>query len=231
MCMKKTFTYLLIFLSSFVFGQISISPKTLTHTLSEESEYLYTLKITNSSATPTTLWWKLVKSPSFPSVWTTQTCDLSLCYADNIDECPPTRGNLIPANTTVTFTIHIDPHNLSGSSKMSIKLFNDKEFKNLVAETDPDGTVIADKTLSTKSTTASGELKIFPNPTDDYFVIKNDHQVARVGIYNIIGKEIRSYKHQSNYYYDVSDLTKGVYIVRLLDNRSKTLKSIRLSIR
>jgi hypothetical protein len=228
--MKRFFTLLLLLFTLSTFGQIAISPKTLALTTTEETDYLYTLKITNSGNTATTVWWRLNKSNTIPTAWATQTCDLSLCYSDNIDECPPNRGNVIPANSTVTFTIHLFPNKAGGSGKMYLQLFGDNGFKNLLAETDPNATVIADKTLDVASIT-SPDLKIYPNPATDFFVIKNDVAVARVGIYNIVGKEIRSYRHQSNYYYDVSDLNQGMYIVRLLDSRNKTLKSIRLSVK
>nr|MBP9195901.1 T9SS type A sorting domain-containing protein [Saprospiraceae bacterium] len=49
------------------------------------------------------------------------------------------------------------------------------------------------------------------------------------GIFNILGKEIKSFRHTPGNSYEIDDLSRGIYIVRMLDARGKTLKSIRLS--
>jgi hypothetical protein len=222
-----TLTFLLFFLG--LSGQISIVPNSLALTISEEGDYLYTLTVANAGSNPATVWWKLAKGSNFPSAWTTQTCDNNTCYAPNFDECPPNKSNIIPANGTSTFTIHFYPNGAVGTAKLAMQLFSDKSFKNMVAETDPEANVVADKTVGTKFASQGADLKIFPNPADDYFVIKNDNNVAKVGIFNIVGKEVRSYKHNPGNTYEIDDLSRGIYIVRMLDARGKTIKSIRLS--
>ena len=223
-----TFLFLAVF-SSIAVGQISINPNSMAITMSEDGDHLYTFTISNAGATDVKVWWKLVKGAGYPSAWSTQTCDSWTCYAPDLDECPSNKGNVIAANSTTTFTVHFYPNSVSGTSKMHMQLYSDKNFNNLIVETDPDANIIADKTLGVKSNTGSGDLKLFPNPADDYFTIKNDNGVSKVGIFNIVGKEIRSYRHSAGNSYDVSDLIRGVYIVRLMDAKSKTLKSIRLS--
>ncbi|MBK8701749.1 MAG: T9SS type A sorting domain-containing protein [Saprospiraceae bacterium] len=223
-----TLTILLAFTA--VRSQISMTPSTLSVIVSEEiPEYVYNITVTNSASAPTSLWWKVQKAAGFPSAWETYTCDLNQCYLPGLEECPASKPNVIPANTTVSFTYHFDPNGSVGQGKVWFQLYSDKSFKTLVAETDPEGTIIADKTLNTKYTSPSSDLKLFPNPTDDYFIIKNDNGVAKVGIFNIVGKEMVTYRHTPGNSYDVSDLSRGIYIVRLLDNRGKTIKSIRLS--
>ena len=54
------------------------------------------------------------------------------------------------------------------------------------------------------------------------------NNVAKVGIFNIVGKEVRSYRHNPGNTYEIDDLSRGIYIVRMLD-AEETIKSIRLS--
>lgn len=70
---------------------------------------------------------------------------------------------------------------------------------------------------------------IYPNPTFDSFSIKNDEQVAGVSVFNIIGKEVLTEKHHSGIEHNVSELKRGIYLVRLKDENDEVLKVIRLT--
>jgi hypothetical protein len=227
--MKHIFTLLFAFMLSSMVAQVAITPGTLSAVLSEDNpEYVYTLTVTNSASTPVSVWWKVGKPTNFPAQWKTFVCDINQCYVPGLEECPASKPNVILGNSTATFTFHLNPSNQVATSKMWLQLYSDKSFKTLVAETDKDAVVVADKLLSIKNT-FSNDIKIFPNPAEDYFTIKNDAGVTKVGIYNIVGKEIDTYKHVIGNTYNVSNYVRGLYIVRLIDNRGKTLKSIRLN--
>ncbi|MCZ2338502.1 MAG: T9SS type A sorting domain-containing protein, partial [Chitinophagales bacterium] len=72
------------------------------------------------------------------------------------------------------------------------------------------------------------DIKVFPNPTTDYFQINNGVNVKKVIIYNMFGKEIRVANNYTNTLHDVTDLKSGMYIVKMLDDRNKVVKSIKL---
>ncbi len=72
------------------------------------------------------------------------------------------------------------------------------------------------------------DIKVFPNPTTDYFQINNGVNVKKVIIYNMFGKEIRVASNSANTLHDVTDLKSGMYIVKMLDDRNKIVKSIKL---
>jgi len=73
------------------------------------------------------------------------------------------------------------------------------------------------------------DVMLYPNPATDFFVIKNDKNVASVVIYNIIGKAIKTNQHNKGNVYSVEDLQKGFYIVRLFDHKNQVLKVLRLN--
>lgn len=72
------------------------------------------------------------------------------------------------------------------------------------------------------------DLSIYPNPTTDFFLIKNGTKVDQVVIYNWLGKRIESYTHYKGRIYNVEDLDKGIYIVRLFNKNNKAIKVVRL---
>jgi len=71
----------------------------------------------------------------------------------------------------------------------------------------------------TEFQSSKASLELFPNPTADVFFVKNDNSVAKVIVYNIIGKEIKQYIHTKGEGYSVSSYDTGIYIVRLFDRR------------
>lgn len=71
-------------------------------------------------------------------------------------------------------------------------------------------------------------LSIYPNPTTDFFLIKNGKKVDQVVIYNWLGKRIESYTHYKGRIYNVEDLDEGIYIVRLFNKNNKAIKVVRL---
>ncbi len=73
------------------------------------------------------------------------------------------------------------------------------------------------------------KFEMFPNPTSDYLNIQlpNNIITASVGIYDMVGKqvlltEIDKYNHNLN----VSELSKGVYIVRLITQGKTGLRKL-----
>ncbi len=228
--MKRLYILVLLFLLRVgINAQVSISPSTLSTTISESVEHVYKITVTNNGNTPASIWWQINKGANFPMKWKAYFCDDNFCYTPAIEFCPPTKPNVVPAKTTTSWTFHLDPDNLSTSGKVQLQFFSDATRKTLIAETEKDALVVADKLLSTKNTGRASELRIYPNPVDDFFTIQNDQGVHRVSIYNIVSKEIESFKHISGASYNISDYSKGIYIVSLLDSKGKRIKSIKLS--
>ncbi|MCO6460157.1 MAG: T9SS type A sorting domain-containing protein [Saprospiraceae bacterium] len=72
------------------------------------------------------------------------------------------------------------------------------------------------------------EIKISPNPANDYFTVTSNVTYNRIILYNLIGKPVKTYSPEidSNYY--LSDLPGGIYILRFLDNHNQVIKTIKL---
>jgi len=73
-------------------------------------------------------------------------------------------------------------------------------------------------------------IKVYPNPATDMVTITaNLKKVGHITINNIIGKQLKKVKGSLDGRYDVSDLRRGVYIIRIFDKNDELVKALRLS--
>ncbi|MFZ1749781.1 MAG: T9SS type A sorting domain-containing protein [Saprospiraceae bacterium] len=72
------------------------------------------------------------------------------------------------------------------------------------------------------------DLKVFPNPTSDYFQITNSVNVKKIVVYNLFGKEVKSFYNYNNAQHEISDIKVGMYMVKMFDERNKVIKSVKL---
>ncbi len=78
-------------------------------------------------------------------------------------------------------------------------------------------------------TSARPELAVFPNPATEYFSVNdNNDQVGHVLVFNIVGKQVKSFDFVKGERYSVLDLPKGYYLVQLLDRNQKVLTTQKL---
>ncbi|MEM0541659.1 alpha-amylase family glycosyl hydrolase [Flavobacterium sp. j3] len=72
-------------------------------------------------------------------------------------------------------------------------------------------------------------LALYPNPTSGSFTING--LVSKVDVYSVTGQLVKSFDSISteNYQFDVNDLNRGVYLVKIVDanNNTKTTKLIK----
>jgi len=90
---------------------------------------------------------------------------------------------------------------------------------------DPNSTFVnneAECALSIGDNTFELDVFIYPNPTDNYLFIEGNKNPIAVSIYNLLGAEViaKSAKEKIN----VSELSKGVYIIRISDGVNQTIK-------
>lgn len=82
-------------------------------------------------------------------------------------------------------------------------------------------------TLATDKFEFNGEVYLYPNPTSNYFTLNTS--ASKVEIYSVTGQLVKSFNPNSSqdYQFTISDLKKGVYIVKAF-NENKELKVIKL---
>ena len=230
--MKRLFTLILLGLGFAVTAQITVSPASLEAVFSEKEKLEIPLTVTNTTQDSYDVYWKLVKSDDIPSQWETTICDDNLCYLPNTDECPSNKPNIFLGETSSTaWSFKLDPKKVKGSATFHLEFYSDSGFTNKIGSTTEFAVITADSDMTTSTSFLQNDqnIAIFPNPTPNYFFVRNDANVATVSVINIIGKELWTKKHIRGTQYDVSDLNKGVYLVRLFNQNHQLIKTIRLN--
>ena len=79
-------------------------------------------------------------------------------------------------------------------------------------------------------------LKIYPNPSSEYFSISFNEikkevegGVKVITVDNIVGKEVKRYTATPDNKYSLVGLKRGIYIVRIFDGQDRMIKALRLS--
>jgi hypothetical protein len=170
-----------------------------------------------------TLFWKM-EFVNMKDEWQLQLCDLNYCYDFNAKQSSPNQPNRMERGNHL-FQIGFYPRGVEGTGKAILKLYGDNTFTKLIKEIPVN---LYAGTTSSRDVNINA-IRVFPNPASDYFQIANSSQVNKIVIYNVLGKEIKTLFHYSSASHDISDLKKGIYMVRLLDSKNKVIKTIRLS--
>lgn len=221
----QTFITLLFF--NTVFGQIAFSPEQIT-ILGNPSEELITFKVdlTNNGSEDVQLFWKLAKGENFPSNWATQVCDFQLCYGENVDQISTALPNMLKAGETRDFKIYLLPYNTEGEADLTFSIFDDDNFSNEVVKMITNEIIIS--TTTSVKDIRNDDIKIYPNPSTEYFQMAHDDRVSKVIIYNLAGKTIKELNHYKGKSQNIDFLRSGMYLVRLFDSRSELIKTMRL---
>jgi len=221
------YTFLILFFSLSVEAQLSHLPNPLTMSAPKDSQDVkLVIKFINPQDTVYTVHWKLFKDPAtWKNDWGTYVCDLMLCYNVNTDRNSPNIPNSFLPDTS-KFEFHFLPNGVEGCTVVGLKLYSDKELTQEIYSTSIN---INNCTSSTKNAASTANMKVYPNPTEDFIQVTDNPYVRRIVIYNIFGEQIKTFFHLSAAgRYDIGDLKDGMYIVKLLDAGGKHLRTQKL---
>lgn len=188
-----------------------------------------TATVTNTSKDTLRLKWKRVEL-SRPSAWATQVCDGVECFdeivSSNIDPKLGLNAPFVLApGKKVEFIFHLLPNKTAGVGKFAIDFSRTSKPDSILGRMNFDVTVTS-RTTSTKEVAAEG-LALFPNPTVDFFQLKNGNGVERVVVYNVLGTVVRQFEANQERY-RIDQLPDGLYLVGLVDRSNRTIKTLRL---
>ena len=209
-------------------AQLSFNPEAIDITGQPSEEIIIVPSdLTNNSNEDINFYWRVEKDGSFPSEWQTQICDFRLCYGEDVDESNPQLPNTIKAGETKDIKVYLLPNETEGSSSLVLTLYSDTLFQNKLVSLSTASMQISNTTSTIDN--PGEDLVIYPNPTSDYFQVRNDNRISKVVIYNIVGKEIKRFNHVPGKQHNVESLRNGLYLVRLFDSKGEIIKALRLS--
>lgn len=218
-------------ISGFSQAQLQIDTIATISGNSTDSHIDYNFAVTNVGDENANFYWELIRNPDMPRDWAFTVCDAILCHAEYTESSPcedDYLNVLAPGQTVDYFKIGLNPYGSEGESDVTLRL---------TTECVPGVTVVGEASITfsvagesnVEEAILSDDMLIYPNPTSDRFLINNDSEVSEIVVFNIVGKRVMTESHRPGRAHDVSSLDKGIYLVRMLDNKNGTLKVIRLT--
>jgi len=73
------------------------------------------------------------------------------------------------------------------------------------------------------------ELKVFPNPATEYISINDNKVVEKIKVYNLVGRQMKAFYYTPGEKHYVGDLPRGMYLVQLIGDNDKIIKTQRVN--
>jgi len=221
---KNLLLFSLMFLSSAVFAQLSIdiASRTIHGEGGVDQDITVRVEVRNTSNQDMNLLWTRHEIAK-PAIWETKVGDLS----PNTDIAPEDKAIHIFPGATVTLQISVKSYGQAGYAQVELDLY-DAENQDIILGVIK-ATFEATNANSKSAAKRKEAIRIYPNPTTDYFRIYQSDGVSRIEVYNIVGKRIMAYPASMDGEYDVTNLLDGMYLVRLLAADKSVIKTVRLS--
>ncbi len=221
--MKQTLLFLFFFFSFQGFAQnitLSIDPNPASVEVpASEAVVIAKASIKNDSDTDRIIKWKR-NIIEVTETWDISICDKTTCYQPDIEE----QEFDLAAGETSNLDVYAFPNMTEGAAIVEVTAFDAADESISVTgkyffNADPTSTFSFKKP----------DVKIYPNPTAHYIALSHTEYVKQIIIYNIVGRPVKVFDADYGNRYNVADLPTGMYLVRLMDKNSQTLKTVRLS--
>ncbi len=226
--MRKTLLLLFTFISLNVFSQdLTVTPDPVVLTLGQEVvDKKVDMTITNNLGRDAEFYWSIDRE-GVPVEWEFYLCDVNLCYTTAIQSCPCSKPNLLGPNESGTLMMHIISNGVVGTGAINLAILS--ECDGTTSVLDVPITFEVEITSSTEFAEINDDISLYPNPALDVINLIEDEDVKQIEFYNIVGKKLKSYDHIKGQSHDVSEFSKGIYLVRLLNKSNNILKVLRMT--
>lgn len=203
-------------------GTLSLSPEVVELDV-DESQFetvAHSWLVNTSDETKTYRWVRIVESVT--EGWESAICDFNACYNTTVDSSI-TDLELGP-NDTTNLDVHIRPMGIDGIAHVKLVVFEVDNPDNSI-----EGNYYFNQIVSSNRNVQAKNLKLFPNPAHDYFQLSDYEDIERVIIYSMAGAELKSFVSYPNESFQIAELHRGLYLVRLLNRRKEVVKALRLN--
>ena len=198
----------------------------------DPDDVVATAHISNNTSDSLFLRWERIDNTRPNECWETAVCDVNLCYFPTVS----TKDFVLPPNfEDGEMLVHAytggspgdDP--TTGETTIILKISNlNDPADTLIVNYNFEVTGTAECMTSSVSVAEREALKIFPNPASDYFQLTETHAIEQLVVYNILGRKVATFAVNSGENYDISGFPNGVYLVGMVDQDEKIVKTIRL---
>ncbi|MCH2023187.1 MAG: T9SS type A sorting domain-containing protein [Saprospiraceae bacterium] len=168
-----------------------------------------------------------VKKSNLSQGWQVVVCDHQ-CYTSQVNS---KNFKLKPNEIIHDFKVAFRPNGKEGSGNLEILVYD-------VNDKDRSETIFFNATAQGSQNSMIGNIskekiapKIFPNPAIEYIQLKDDNNTVKlIEIYNVVGRKMQKIAvNNVGEKYDVSQLTRGMYMARMLDSKGHIVRTQRIS--
>mgnify|MGYP002076073804 CR=1 FL=1 len=216
--MKQIFISILFLFSIRLGSQtvLVISPATSSVTVkSTDLDVAAKASLKNTSQDTIIVKWTR-KIENITQGWSSAVCDKNFCYIPTVDSM---RLIMAPGETS-NMDIHVYPGGISGSAKVSLTIEQIAR-----PETRINATYLFNQSTPIKSDDKDA-IQLYPNPTQDYFMVNSPTVIGKIELYNITGEKAKVYYAYKNKRYYIDDIPSGIYMVRLFNLQEEILKTV-----
>lgn len=231
------FSFILLSISVTAQSPIQIEPTEYKASFSVDLKQIALLQepsieVTNISDSTIELRWELFNLNK-PMAWESQVCDPNECYVpivrSNIDTALGINAPIVLApDSTAKISIYISPNETIGTGMFAIDFFLASDPYNSIDMATFE-VEINSITVNTIQELKNKDLRLYPNPTTDYFQITNSEYIDRIVLTNLVGKQVGTFRAYPGKSYDIGHLPNGLYAVSLINDDFGVIKTLRLS--
>jgi len=190
-----------------------------------------TVQITNTTDSTLHLRWQLYNL-DMPQGWASQVCDPNECYLpivrSNIDdELGIAAPVVLEPDSSANISIYILPNEVIGTGRFALD-FSLANAPSVVLDMASFTVEITSTVVSTYRSLRQQDIRVYPNPTADYFELTNSAGVDQIVVYNLVGRRVGDFRAYPGRQYDLSHLPGGTYLVTLLNEEIGTIRTLRL---
>ncbi|TNE56265.1 MAG: T9SS type A sorting domain-containing protein [Bacteroidetes bacterium] len=221
--MKRLFTILFMLLGSlsFLSAQQSFNVSatevwSITSLMTDDNEAHF--DITNRSAAVQTIRWERTVI-DITSGCNSQVCDLVQCYIPSVS----TKTFEIDPNFTGPIIMHfLNPDTLpEAGAIIRLKMSNVN-----IPEDSVTVTFLYTSPLSGTNDLPQANVKLFPNPTTDYFQLENADAVQRIRVFSLDNREVARFTAAPGERYSLATQPAGVYMLALEDSKGRVFQAM-----
>lgn len=200
-----------------------VSPQTVIVDVDEEIvDAVASNLITNLTDSTVTIKWTREVICKSPADGYSAVCDFNICYLPNVDSYQFT----LEDNQEEPLSVHFYKNEgQQGAAIIALHL------ENLAVSTD---TVTAFYLFNSCELSSSVEplpepgIQVLPNPASNHFQLSDADAVETIRVFNMYGREVRSYNVDSQNSYDLYGLSRGWYIIGCYDRYDRVFQALKL---
>lgn len=150
-----------------------------------------------------------------------QVCDLNQCYIPIVS----TQIFELGPNASGDIIMHFLNYDsiVGAASVINLKMSNENDPTDSVVVT-----FLYTSSLSGTDDLPAADVKLFPNPTVDYFQLTNADAVNRIRVFSMDNREVVRFTTTPDQKYSLATQPAGTYILALEDDKGQIFQAIRL---